>query len=229
MFGWATSGWDNTAVDRTSIHFHPWDTATSYTVVDIDYNTNGYGPAINNPNPNITGTYYDWGEFNAIYNPATGKTDAPGTWYTITYNEWLYLVGQRANASDKYGWATVNGVRGLVMIPDLWIQPEGVSFYHSAPVVNEDCYERNKYNSTQWQKMEDAGATFLPAAGYRSRTRMISIGDFGDYHSSTAINSYENYIPYFTTWSFNESYSLSPAAGSRWYGRAVRLIKEFEE
>ena len=73
------------------------------------------------------GSFVDWGT-NKIGN------DAPNTWRTLTYNEWSYVVFNRPNASSLRGVAQVNGVNGLILLPDSWTCPSGVTFkagFHS--------------------------------------------------------------------------------------------------
>ena len=241
MFGWGTSGWDNRSEDANSIYFQPWDTTkiSATNPVDETYNYFGYGPSTNNSNPNLSGSYYDWGLFNAIYNPATQHIDAPGTWRTITYAEWRYMIFSRANASQKYGHANIDGINGFIVLPDLWIMPAGLSFIPTtSSSSSSDLFLTNTYTKAQWSLMEKAGATFLPAAGYRSINKMQRISDFGDYHSGSYFAtptanlpniSRECYIPYFTFESLNQQYSNEDGVGERWYGRSVRLVKDYVE
>ncbi|MBQ6726448.1 MAG: hypothetical protein IJQ89_07705 [Bacteroidales bacterium] len=239
LFGWGTSGWDNRANDPNSVNFQPWE--TTETIVDATYNYYGYGPSTNNSNPDLTGTYYDWGLFNDIYNPKTGNIDPHGTWYTFTYEEWNYFMYLREDAVNKRAHATVNGVYGMVILPDLWLKPNGIVLNPDPYVFVEgvNYYLDNVFTESQWAIMEEAGATFLPAAGYLSTAvELYSVMEFGDYHSgshyignasSIIHSSGECYIPYFTSWSTNDNYSLDFGTGRRWMGRAVRLIKDFVE
>ena len=74
----------------------------------------------------------------------------------------------------------------------------------------------NTYTEEQWQKMEDAGAVFLPAAGYRTGDD----GSYGTYWSSTQDGSDRTYKLYFHT------SRLGPQYGSyRYLGRSVRLVR----
>ena len=135
----------------------------------------------------------------------------------------------------------VNGVYGMVLLPDLWLKPDGIVLNPDPDVFVEgvNYYLNNVFTESQWAIMEEAGATFLPAAGYLSTAvELYSVMEFGDYHSgshyignapSIIHPSGECYIPYFTTWSTNDNYSLDFGTGRRWMGRAVRLIKDFVE
>ena len=234
MFGWGTSGWDNTAVDPYSVRYHPWDTL--YTLVDADQNYYGYGPSLNNPaGPHLTGTNYDWGVYNSIYNPSTETTDAPDVWHTYSYAEWNYMLYSRTDAKIKHGHAKIittgtSFVNGFILLPDHWILPDGMTFTPG----QANGYKTNIYTADQWKIMEDAGAIFLPAAGYRSGSSMEAILQFGDYHTSSFwynstppfYQSQECYIPYFTTHTMNEGFSVAGAGvGQRWFGRSVRLVR----
>lgn len=66
-------------------------------------------------------TFVDWGT-NRIGNYA------PNAWRTLTSNEWGYLLNNRPNASSLKGVAQVNGVNGLILLPDSWTRPSGVTF-----------------------------------------------------------------------------------------------------
>lgn len=119
----------------------------------------------------------DWAYYNAISN---GGNKA-GIWRTLTNEEWVYLVGGRDNADSKIGQARVDGVNGLVLLPDVFILPKECSF---APKNNETTFETNEYDADQWAKMENAGAVFLPAAGeFASGTDYCQVK--GKYWSTT--------------------------------------------
>ncbi|MBR4563722.1 MAG: leucine-rich repeat protein [Paludibacteraceae bacterium] len=119
-----------------------------------DDNDNIYAPT----GKDITGTNYDWGLFNK----------AP--WRTMTAAEWEYLLSTRENAADKNGNATVDEVPGLVLLPDEWTLPEGLTF--TAQPLD---YTTNTYTAGQWAEMEAAGAVFLPAAARRQVKDMYNI------------------------------------------------------
>ena len=59
-----------------------------------------------------TGEFVDWGT-----NTICGE--APGTWRTLSADEWEYLLKKRKNASDLYGVAQVAGVNGMIILPDV--------------------------------------------------------------------------------------------------------------
>ncbi len=109
-------------------------------------------------------SFVDWG-INAISNG--GNT--ADMWRTLSANEWTYITGQRTNYESLCGRATVNGIQGFILLPDDWVSP-GVPFQGS----KDNGYELNQFTLADWQKMEAAGAVFLPACGGRTGTEMTS-------------------------------------------------------
>ncbi|MBR5029310.1 MAG: hypothetical protein IKX51_08825, partial [Bacteroidales bacterium] len=157
LFGWGTSGYDQR---------YPYLNTTSIYAYD-------------NGNTDMSGTNYDWGTYNAILNGG----NQPGQWFTLTKEEWEYLLNDREGASQKRGFATVCGVPGALLLPDSWSHPVGTSFVTG----NGNGYATNTYNASQWAVMESYGAIFLPAAGYRyDSTAVQGVGAFGHYWTASA-------------------------------------------
>lgn len=133
------------------------------------------------------GEFVDWGK-NQI------GSDAPDTWRTLTNKEWKYLLTERTNANALKGVACVNGINGLIVLPDEWECPDGITFKSGLSTitpVDENTYgEHQPINANQWAEMEQAGALFLPAAGaYVKLTAaspdIVYQSDFGQYCSSS--------------------------------------------
>ncbi|MBO4739146.1 MAG: T9SS type A sorting domain-containing protein [Bacteroidales bacterium] len=197
LFGWGTSGYDNK---------YPYMTSTMYS----DYGED---------TADITGTNADWGTYNAIYNPQTQTTDAPGMWRTLTKNEWTYLINTRSTTSGiRYAKAVVNGVNGLIIVPDNW---ESSIYALDSTNMPKATYASNTINSIDWINIEDAGAVFLPAAGCRNGTSARVVGTHGYYWSG----SYDNYI--FTHGVYFNPSDFSPSSTSypRPLAMAVRLVR----
>ena len=162
-----------------------------------------------------SGSFVDWGT-NKIGN------DAPNTWRTLSYDEWYYLRYTRTNADDLVGVAQVNGVNGLIFLPDNWTCPAGVTFksgFHSSYGV-EYYAAYQTFTADQWSKLEAAGAVFLPALGFRLGSDVYGVQLFGHYWSATEEDS-------------NTAYCLtfrSDKARMDDYGRlnglSVRLVKD---
>ena len=222
LFGWGTSGYHD-ATDQYNRYYYPYNTERG--TVNETYNWFGYGPSINMTDPNLVGTSanYDWGVYNAIYNPKTNTTDAPGTWRTLTTNEWAYLLESRkinvnCGSFNMYGSATVNGVTGLVLLPDNWNPALCPTFTygHGSPTYNIF----DETTTTKWSEMEAAGCIFLPRTGTRINTNVGSVTNAGSYSSSTSYGSGYLYRTLETT-------GLSAwNTYQRFYASAVRLVKD---
>ena len=159
-------------------------------------------------------SFIDWG-----MNPVSNAGNEAGLWRTLSKDEWLYLFHDRADYDKLFGWGKVAGVSGVILLPDNWVKPSGVSFWSYSEGNANDHISDNTYTASQWQKMEDAGAVFLPAAGYRDETRVIFSGLIGYYWSSTQYDSDYAYILYF------ETFYLGPQDYYyRGSGRSVRLV-----
>lgn len=211
LFGWGTSGWNGGA-----ICYHPYDVSTTAT----DYRPNGV--------TDLTGEYAkaDWGVYNAIIN---GGRQA-GMWRTLHWREWNYLFVERPNAANRFGLGKVNGVEGVVLLPDIWVLPEGCTFYNSLrhypdqPGTSEyqnvwqNCYNDNVYTIGQWELMENAGAVFLPNAGTRSGN---TIYPYACYWSSMGYSITQAISLKFTYYSL-APYNWSHASE----GMSVRLVKD---
>ena len=136
----------------------------------------------------------------------------------------------RTNAESLHGIAQVDGVNGMILLPDNWKCPSGVTFksgYHSSE--GADYYAAYQiFTADQWSKLEAAGAVFLPAAGRRDGTTMIAVKSWGRYWTSTGYNGNYSYDS-----SFNSRYLNTVLSGGRsWinnsYGLSVRLVKDLQ-
>ncbi|MCR4800929.1 MAG: hypothetical protein K5860_10510, partial [Bacteroidales bacterium] len=208
LFGWGTSGWNSGANA-----YQPYSTSTS---------DNDYYPGSSYTN-NLTGNYAnaDWGVYNKISN---GGNQA-GLWRTLTNDEWDYLINKRANASIKMGVASVNGVNGLILLPDNWTLPDSIVFTNGVAKENSSEYSHatvNSYTANEWSKMESNGAVFFPAAGYCTTTGMGGIGYLGSSWSSTANGSHDAYFLFF------ESRVVEMGSDNRKYRTSVRLVRDAE-
>ena len=163
------------------------------------------------------GTFVDWGS-NAISN---GGNTANSGWRTLTREEWSYLFNSRANASSKYGTGNINGVGGMIILPDSWTRPSGCTFNAGLASSGSD-WAHNIFTLSQWAAMEAAGAVFLPAAGCREGTNVVLVGERGYYWSSSPSEGFA-YSMRLTT------HDLYPARlENRWNGFAVRPVRDVE-
>lgn len=191
-----------------------------------------YGADFNGATQYYNGDFVDWGN-NVI-------GDAPaGTWHTPSSEEWYYLLCKRPNAATLFALATVDTVHGLIILPDDWTTPDGLTFTPSTEKglqpseqnyisKTEDGYSHNIYTTEQWQALEQAGAVFLPAAGDRYMS-VSSVNVYGNYWASTPIYTADNAggINFCgSAWGSNVS---AAGGGARSYGHSVRLVKDISE
>ena len=169
--------------------------------------------------------FTDWGT-NTIAN------DYSMTWRTLTAAEWEYVFERRANADSLFGFGSVNGTNGLILLPDGWTLPAGSTFvpgtengfvdkgtYYQSPGDN---YGSNTYTENQWAPMEAAGAVFLPAAGSRWSKNVSEVNEKGYYWSATpAEEDGKAYCIYF----HSKGYSVRHAASVS-SGYSVRLVHD---
>jgi hypothetical protein len=166
-------------------------------------------------NNDYSGSFVDWGT-NKI------GEDAVNTWRTLTYDEWYYLRKSRPNANDLVGVAQVNGVNGLIFLPDNWVCPPDVTFrsgFHSDE--GADYFAPYQiFTADQWATLESAGAVFLPAAGYRYNYSIGRVSGLGNYWSAVKKDSESPYYFFF--------YSSRADMGSynRLLRQSVRLVKD---
>ena len=202
LFGWGTSGWNSGAVC-----YQPWSISTT---------SSDYYPGGSHYNW-LIGAYVeaDWAWHNAISNGG----NVAHQWRTLTNAEWDYLLNSRTNASSKRGIGNINGVGGLIILPDSWTLPSGCPQFTTGLSSNEN-WTRNSYTLDQWAEMEAAGAVFLPAAGYRNGTAVSDVGSFGDYWSSTIYNERDAHYLSFSSRNIQADYNYY-----RYCGFSVRPVR----
>ena len=213
LFGWGTSGWASGANQRT-----PYATSTT---------NSDYWPGGSSSN-DLTGTCAnaDWGVRNSdgVRHIYYGNTQSSASWRTLTSAEWNYLINSRTNAANKWGYATIAGMyKGVVILPDSWTLPTGVSFTPG----KASQFTTNEYSLDQWGEMEYAGAVFLPNTGYRDGTSMVGLASGSEdarYWSTTHMSDDNAYGYRFTKTLHQPTHN-----GARHFGYAVRLVKEFED
>lgn len=188
FLSWGTSGYDNSGAAVYNPVMKQTDRARDY---------------YSSTSPH---SYTDWGVYSHIgynwYNPGYSgikslphnPSSVPG-WRTLTSDQWEYLLTERANASHKRGYGKVDGVPGLILLPDNFTMPTGLSSFNSCFNTSTAAlaYTNNIYNTTQWQQMKARGAVFLPAiTKYRRGTSWnstyIPSEGAGMYWSSTVFN-----------------------------------------
>ena len=205
-YGGNVSGSDNRSISST---YSGW--------IDLFGWGTGSNPTLSSSYPEDYGTFVDWGS-NAIING--GNTT--NLWRTLTSAEWEYLLNTRPGASSKLGSGNINGVGGLIILPDSWTLPSECSFASGFAIINPYHYpdwKHNSYTLAQWAQMEAAGAVFLPAAGRRKGTDFDNVGFHGYYWSSTPYSKNDAYHMYFSSYNLIASINCS-----RSYGYPIRPV-----
>ena len=115
-----------------------------------------------------------------------------------------------------YGHANVNGVNGLVILPDNW-NPASCSWftYGNSSWANTI----DETTNPKWSQMEALGCVFLPVTGTRNGTSVS--GDQGYYWSTTCLDNRATKSMLFTNGNVNPGLS-----SHRNYGQSVRLVKD---
>ena len=184
LFGWATSGWNN-----GNNYYQPYNKQNSETSSATQNGGWGYGPRNGSTYTySLVGTYLnsDWGVYNAISNGG----NVVSTWRTLSKDEWNYLLETRTTTSGKrYAKGTVNGICGLMILPDNW----NVSTYtlnnYNDPNAS---FTVNDISLANWNVLETAGVVFLPAGGFRNGISVENYGSIGYYWSTTFYNGTVN-------------------------------------
>jgi len=179
----------------------------------------GWGTG-NNPTKSSTSSsdyssFSDWGN-NTISNGG-GKN-----WFTLTKDEWVYVFDTRSTSSGiRYAKATVNGVKGVILLPDTW---NSSNYSLSNTNKSDASFRSNRISQSDWtSKLEANGAVFLPAAGWRGGTSVGDVGSYGYYWSATYYDSGRASYVY-----FSDGFLNADAWGYRQYGRSVRLVSVAE-
>lgn len=198
LFAWGTSGQNHGATA-----YQPWNTSIN----NADYYA--YGSSLYDLN-SVTPSKADWG-YNVIsgypsgtwYTPSGGAVRAEGLAYILSDGGRrpdgnISTSGLPAGENSSYATyvkAKVGGINGLIVFPDVYIHPSGISVTSDVSPIIYSSYTTSTYNPdargkgkgdydsganrnfTQfnisfedWDKMEAAGAVFLPAGGYCDNT-----------------------------------------------------------
>lgn len=213
-------GWNN--ANRVNTDLFGWGT--------------GNDPMLSSTGWRDYSTFTDWG-----VNEISNGGNKANQWRTLTMDEWVYLFCGRTNAKKLFGMGSVNGVNGVILLPDNWAGEEFtdtenyLDYYtdyhdHSTETNNSYyCYYYNgknfslhTYTAEQWDTMEKAGAVFLPAAGERyGGSGVRGVGQAGSYWSSTPANGPVG------AWflDFDEDRLRPQVQSGRYSGQSVRLVR----
>ena len=159
--------------------------------------------------------FTNWGN-NIILNG--GNYD----WRLLTKDQWKCLLRERpTKCGIRYVFATVDGVKGLILLPDNW-----ECDYYNLKESSKDDYNKcdsNIITSSDWiNKLESNGAVFLPGAGLRLGTKYHSncgcywtlFYELSDYPQDLFFDSHEPWL---------DDYFVD---NCRFNGMSVRLVCE---
>ncbi len=161
-------------------------------------------------------SFFDWGDY---------LNSVEAGWRTLKKSEWEYLLEHRKDAEFKRGIGTVHGIHGLILLPDNWSTPEGCTFSPGCISWND-----NVFSSEQWEKMNMAGAAFLPASDHIWEGNVVfgevidpgpHLGEVGYYWSSTPFGSDKAYYM-----CFYDGLVYAADVQQRSYLMSVRLVRD---
>lgn len=135
-------------------------------------------------------TFTDWGK-----NPISNAANTPNEWRTLSEDEWKYLIAKRPNAFSLMFPATVNGIKGIVLLPDDFENKDDLKVYIMKStdfndygkiqyVDGEALYAANTYTVEEFKNLEKVGVVFLPFAGCRVCSPVANNNMRGLYWSS---------------------------------------------
>ena len=183
-----------------------------------------YGMNTSTSSGTYSGDFVDWGS-NSDLQTALGTG-----WFTLSSDEWTYLFNDRSASTvggtdnGRYAKAKVNNVQGMILFPDTYTHPAGVTAPTGVNATDATGWNGNNYSSADWTKMESAGCVFLPAAGYRFGSTVSYAGTLSYYWSATPYSSNDAYIV-----DFNSNNLYPASTSSRQIGYSVRLVRQVTE
>ena len=166
----------------------------------------------------VYNTFVDWG-VNCISN----WSDSECQWHTLDWSAWHYLLFQRNTHSGiYYVAATIDGIKGLVLLPDNW---DETVFDFLGFNNNGSTFDTNILTISQWEKIEMNGAAFLPAAGIRTGITVQRVQDSGLYWIAGPSQPIWGYVYYVQFYGGQPS---TPNYCDRCCGLSVRLVRDAE-
>jgi len=204
--------------------YNQWITETSLDWMDLfGWGTGDHASKVSTDDADYA-TFNDWG-VNEILN----TTFEPGTWRAMTKDEWEYILNGRTDAASKHAIGQIDfsdyaPVNGLILLPDEFEMPQGLQID-----VDAHEFDVNSYMVNAWQRMEAAGAVFIPASGYRKGTEVFDI----DHLYARGLNCYywmateaeNNYAQAMIVDMEGPSFIAQP----RCKGFSVRLVKDADD
>ena len=247
LFGWGTSGYDNTANDPFAINYQPWSTSYDRLMQTVTIKGTEI-ESINCDMKPITGkcdtTWVGGGTYESRdnncygYGPSTFMADKNLTGTNANYDWGVFnAIVNGGNQKDKWRtlsyeeWYYIFYTRNLAQYLRSQATVCGVHGYVLLPddftlpdglswSYQTNDWDTNTYNAQAWSAMEATGAVFLPAAGYRKGTGCGGVGSRGCYWSSSYYDKEKARYVNITDSGVN-FYS-----NERFYGQSVRLVQD---
>ena len=177
--------------------------------------------------------YVDWG-VNEI------DDYTANTWRALGSGEFYYILHERSNAENLYGFGNIAGMKGFFLFPDNLTNLAGITIKQSIDYSigrewaggyertnHTSIYNDNSYTKAQWTIMENAGVVFLPAAcqyeAWYNPWHFLVVG-YGDgyYWFNTG---YYNQDAYAAAFEFRTDYVDFEVKTDKMRGNSVRLVK----
>lgn len=178
--------------------------------------------------------FYDWGIANIQNGGGRDKWRTPGygELYYLNFTRYASTVKGASNARFAKVWIMGDpGYYGFVLFPDNYVHPSLLPDLFTKEDINNCHNPAVSLHVSDWNKMEAAGAVFLPAGGYRNGTTVtlkLYGTEYGNYWTSTKTTNQGSY---------NDSYAIMLNFGEdsesdffdfynfpRYNGCSVRLI-----
>ena len=151
-----------------------------------------------------------------LFSKEEGYTySCPSPWRLLTAgtsSEWDYVMNTRSvtnslHENARYSMAKIGDIKGMILFPDNYTHPEGTDF--SEGTYNAPSDYTATVSIAGWEKMEAAGAIFLPAAGYftfynNPGGTYKEVGEDGSYFSESLSGSGDNLSGLYFSGSGNE-------------------------
>lgn len=153
------------------------------------------------------GKYYkeDLYEWNWYAEKSTWE-EIKNNCYPPSRGDWQYILKERKNAANLHFLACVEGINGLVLLPNDW-DISCINDDNDIPdslkvtlIMGQMKYSANIFSDAQWGVMQSYGAIFLPAAGYSKVETIEYKNANGEYDTIEKVqNKYENQKGYYWT------------------------------
>ena len=165
---------------------------------------------------------YDNDRSKQLFKSDKWQSQSPSSdWYVLSPGEWDYLC----HRSNKVGFATVNDIHGLIILPDDYSGSITKPYDFNNTTYNTDPWDDNIYSGDTWATMENNGVVFLPVTGTL---------DSGQYWSSSDGSNSDYFFEFSCTGTgmiIGSNYSASITFNNTPWERqtcSVRLVKTEE-